>query len=665
MKKFLAIGLAAAFSVTMFAGCHKKGENTAPTIKGVQEEASVVAGNVWDALAGVTATDEEDGDLTSSIKVEARGLTFTDGKVTPAQARTTPYNVTYSVTDSEGETATATCKLTVDPATAELVNVYESDFSDVAPTWHDWDEAGENVPEGNNHYWKLEKNEDNGQKPEATATIEEGMLKVDVTDRKNLGDDKLMLTRHFDGLEIGTYKFIVWVRATAADDAEVKINMQTILDDSSAKNTSWDGKALGNYDEDNYYTNEEDVPHGLFGAKVGSSFKAIEFDFSITEKKINGTTASAIFRIALGGNDNPNAFKVDIEKIVIEKTTGSNAETDVFDKSNVTSVADLGLTLELGDGAENNVSTDFVTAEKETKIVISQYNTSGGSFSIVANIPITGKTINTTDTFGYSFDIKADNAYSNAEVHCGSSDRDTGDKWYAAAIGEINSTYKNLYHTFKFDQDYSEAVVHIFLGRVDNSPSETSNNIYIKNFRFFKVEGDKKTDKILDKFTVFGDEPVSVFNQSDDVFDAAPMGTAYFENGKLVYLIHQGGSDQGHNKLSIGFWDNPIGPLSANAFYVVSFKIKASVAIQFALALHDMEGGWDEGVGVLLRYADFNDNGLLEAGTEEKTITVETGLIRTAHEKCELLLEFGKWVGENKDVKIEISDVKIGYRAVV
>ncbi len=670
MKKIIAIGLAAALSLTVLAGCggndDKTGKNTAPTISGVSESATVMAGEEWDALKGVTASDAEDGDLTSEIEVSARGLTFENGKTTPAEPNESRgYQVRYTVKDSGGlEAEEQFCTLYVTQKAAELVNVFTADFSDLTPKY-DW--AEDNEGEGNNHWWSLTAADGSA----ATATLKEGRLEVDVTNRNNVGDDKLMLVRGFDDLPAGKYKFAVWAKATP----DVKINMNAILDETSldmSKIVDVGGEE-GNGDEK---WAAQNLGGGKYGEQVTAEYKVFALDFEIARDALNSDQAKVLFRICLGGNDNANAFKFDVEKITIWKTTGVNKETDVFDQSGVTSVADLGLTVDAGDGAENHVSTGFDETDKAAKVEVSQYNTTGGCWSIVAHIPVTGKTINTTDTYGYSFDIKADNAYGKAEVHCGlASNRDKGNVMYSGDVGEINSTYKHLYHTFKFEEAYSEIAVHIFLGKQENSPSAASNNIYIKNFRFFKVEGDEETTKIQDKFILFGDAsydktnkkyPISVYNQSDDAFDAAAMGTAYFENGKLVYLIHQSGSDWGHNKLAFGYWDNPIGPLPANAYYVVSFKIKASVALDFSLTLHDMEMSFVEADGgIPIRYADYGGHEMLHAGTEETTIEVSTQMASlVAHNKCELLLEFGKHLGTNKEVKIEISELKIGYRTV-
>ncbi|MDO5690187.1 MAG: cell wall-binding repeat-containing protein [Tissierellia bacterium] len=78
-------------------------ENAAPTISGVKNY-KVAVGTPVDLLAGVTASDKEDGDLTAALSVTPGTVdTSTPGKTT----------VTYSVKDSAGKTATATATVEV------------------------------------------------------------------------------------------------------------------------------------------------------------------------------------------------------------------------------------------------------------------------------------------------------------------------------------------------------------------------------------------------------------------------------------------------------------------------------------------------------------------------------------------------------------------------
>ena len=73
-----------------------KKPNTPPVIQGVYDT-TIKVGEAFNAMAGVTAYDEEDGDLTGEILLSG----FVNNNVAGS------YTVEYSVTDSEGTTTTA------------------------------------------------------------------------------------------------------------------------------------------------------------------------------------------------------------------------------------------------------------------------------------------------------------------------------------------------------------------------------------------------------------------------------------------------------------------------------------------------------------------------------------------------------------------------------
>ncbi|KAB5604538.1 immunoglobulin-like domain-containing protein [Bifidobacterium jacchi] len=77
-------------------------DTTAPVFSGV-EDATVAFGGAFDPLAGVSASDDVDGDLTKAIKVEGTVDTSKAGE----------YTLTYTATDAAGNTATATRTVTV------------------------------------------------------------------------------------------------------------------------------------------------------------------------------------------------------------------------------------------------------------------------------------------------------------------------------------------------------------------------------------------------------------------------------------------------------------------------------------------------------------------------------------------------------------------------
>lgn len=104
MKKIVFIAILALSVLTMSACVNRR--NQAPVFEGVNENPTIQLGEAYDPLDGVTAKDTEDGDLTSDITVS--GFLPEDVNIGGTLV------ITLSVTDSDGETTTATINLTVE-----------------------------------------------------------------------------------------------------------------------------------------------------------------------------------------------------------------------------------------------------------------------------------------------------------------------------------------------------------------------------------------------------------------------------------------------------------------------------------------------------------------------------------------------------------------------
>ena len=127
MKKEIK-GLCASLMITgaalSLAACKKT--NTAPVINGAKDNL-VKAGIEFDAMEGITASDKEDGNLTSKIMIESTPkLSFKNGKTTAENAGS--YELVYSVTDSDGNTVEAYSTLTVGKKTGDAVVYKAFDF---------------------------------------------------------------------------------------------------------------------------------------------------------------------------------------------------------------------------------------------------------------------------------------------------------------------------------------------------------------------------------------------------------------------------------------------------------------------------------------------------------------------------------------------------------
>lgn len=108
MKKMLLLLAGLSLTLTLVA-CGKDDKDpdptpdvNAPTFSGIAE-VEITIGDTFNPLTGVTATDAKDGDVTSSITVSGSVDTNTVGN----------YTLTYSVTDSDGNTKTATRRVVV------------------------------------------------------------------------------------------------------------------------------------------------------------------------------------------------------------------------------------------------------------------------------------------------------------------------------------------------------------------------------------------------------------------------------------------------------------------------------------------------------------------------------------------------------------------------
>ncbi len=109
-----------SFLFLLFAAvaCTPSAVRNAPTFSGV-EDINVLQGSTFDALEGVRATDHDGNDITADIEVDGFVNTLILGE----------FALTYTVTDSEGLTATAQRFITVIFETAAPYALYNGDFS--------------------------------------------------------------------------------------------------------------------------------------------------------------------------------------------------------------------------------------------------------------------------------------------------------------------------------------------------------------------------------------------------------------------------------------------------------------------------------------------------------------------------------------------------------
>ena len=599
-----ALSMLLAFTMILaLAACGNETVNNKPAITGVKD-LTVQAGNEIDVLAGVTASDAEDGDLTSMITVESTPvLTFKNGKATPEKAGS--YELTYTVTDKNGESVSEYATLVVTKKTAEAVLYQEFDFS------------GEHAVDAKGWTAYI------ADGVAATGELKQGAFVFDITNPGN-GDGDIKLSLSGLAVKAADYKVKVWAKSTA------KTYTHIIARDENAEGWSTFG--------------------GEFNKVIDTNIQALELNFTV------GAEGSAELMINLGkitpnpdnaADTTPENFTVTIDKIEIYEITGTEVEVPVYTNDFANGI-DNALTVGAGDGSSASATADNGAA----KVTIDAYQTTGGIWSTKVNLILPENAIEAGVKYYFSFDITTTNGQ-NGELLVESNVQEWQNRAYFGNLSVGAGETKTIHGVFTAEQTIADPVIRMQIG----NPNEgvTSNVITIDNVVFGKMEGDKDVNKDLYSFIAFGSHtangtnphfPWGTFNGTDEDNELG-VGTIWMENGKLFYRIDQGGKTDWHNKLYCGYGDNPL-VLEADSYYTIEITVKASKNINCAFFLNPL-GSWDP------RLAEGMD-----ITTEEKTFTFTTTDTLVTDMNFEMLFQFGsEATAAMGEVTIEFVSIKI------
>jgi predicted small lipoprotein YifL len=607
MRKVLAMLLAVAMLLSL-AACGPKGENTAPQIAGVKD-LTVQAESEIDVLAGITATDAEDGDLTSMITVESTPvLTFKNGKATPEKAGN--YELTYTVTDKNGQSVSEYATLVVTKKTADAVVYQEFDFD----TNHNVDANG----------WEAHVAEGVA----ATGELKQGAFVFDITN-PGAGDGDIKLALPGFAVKAADYKIKVWAKSTAKTYAHI------LARDENADGWSTFG--------------------GAFNVVIDETVKPLELNFTVSGD------GSAELLIHLGkitpnpdnaADTTPENFTVTIDKIEIYEVTGTEVKNPVYTNDFAAGV-EGGISVSAGDGASASVAADNGAA----KVTIGSYHNGGGVWSIKTDLPLPANGIEAGVKYYFSFKINAANGQTG-ECLVESATQEWANRVF---FGSLNATAGEdviVSGVFTAEQAIADPVIRLQIGNPGDGV--TSNVIVIDDVVFGKLEGDKETNKTIHKFHPFGAGtangtnphfPWGTFNGTDEDNEQG-VGTIWMENGSLFYRIDQGGVTDWHNKLYCGYGENPL-VLKADSYYTVEIVAKASKNVSCSFFLNPL-GNWDP------RLSEG-----LDITTEEQTFTFTTTDTLVTDMNFEMLFQFGsEATAALGEVTIEFVSITI-YQSVV
>ena len=539
-KSIIALILTLVLTLSCFGTAFA---SSAPVITGEADQ-TVEAGTEFDALAGLTATDAEDGDLTDMITVEAMpDLTFRNGKATPETAG--EYELIYAVTDKDGNTTEAYATLTVTKKKSEEVVYKAFDFSTQEVT--------------DNKGWEARI----GEAASASAALKKGAYVIEIANPGN-GDGDVQLAKAGFALKAADYKIKIWAKSTKPTYAHF------IARDENAEGWATFG--------------------AVWNARIEENIAPIELNFSASGE------GSAELLLNLGkitpnpdnaADTTPEDFTVTIDKIEIYEISGEEHQVPVY-------TADLtagGVTVDAGDGANASVAFDGTAI-----LTIDNYPTEGGVWSIKANIGLGGLTIEKGQKYYYSFTVNAANGQSG-ECLVESEARSWECRANFNGLGASAGEDAVVSAVFTAEADVSDPVIRLQIG---NAPEGAANNtIIIKDVVFGKVEGDKETHKTIEAFMPFGPNtanaenpayPWQTFNGTDEDNERG-VGTIWTEDGSFFYRIDNGGTVDWHNKLICGFGGNPL-TLASDSYYIVEITAKADKDVSCGVFLNPM-GGWD------------------------------------------------------------------------
>ncbi len=504
-----------------------EGDNTAPVLTGASDM-TVMAGTEVDALAGITASDDQDGDLTGLIVVEATpSLEFKNGKATPESAGT--YELVYSVTDKGGLTSEDYATLTVTKMQGEEEVYKDFDFSgDYAVDDHGW-----NV--------KI------GDSAKATGELKQGAFVFDIQD-PGQGDGEVALSKPGFQVKAADYLVKIWAKSTKQTYAHI------IARDENADGWATFGGAY------NVVIGQEVAPLELnFTSEAEGS---CELMFNLGKITPNPDNAE---------DTTPTDFTVTIDKIEIYEISGEETLVAAYKAA----PAEDNFVVEAGDGAEASAVFEGDTA----KAVITSYpSADGGVWSVKTDISIGDVTIEKGKKYYYSFDVNALDGQTGevlVESRAQGWECRANFNSLAAPAGE-QITFSGI---FTAEADVADPVIRMQIGNAPEGAS--SNEIVISNIEFGTVEGDKEVAKTIDSFMAFGrgsansenaDLPFETFNGTDEDNEKG-VGVVYAENGSFFYRIDNGGTVDWHNKLICGYTGNPL-TLESDAYYTIEITSK-------------------------------------------------------------------------------------------
>lgn len=535
-KQFLLFAGALFATMCCLSACGTPPDTVAPVITGVKDSTSIQLGDSFNALEGLRAIDDVDGDVTSSIVVTSMpALDFVNGVATPETKGA--YEITYTAKDKAGNEQQEYCTLTVTSKTSTESPYYNFDFTE-----YDTD--------------NVETFFDVVTYSEADANLQltDGILRLNVNSTGESGAIANSVTL-FNNVRttVGTsYKLNVYMKSSAP------VWFNFIANHSAAGwsplgTSNWNFSIPGT-DVYTLYSITFDAPAAAPDDYAGE----IPYDEVKTFLELGAYNVPEI-------GVNPSSFTVDILKTELYEIVGTEydesiGKTTAFsaDTSDALTVSPAEANTTYENGAAVYNVTQFVDGAAGWEIHLRH------KLGVAIE---TGKKYKIKYTMDTDADITAGGGICVEHIT---------EEWAnrAAFLGSpVHTAGSHEYElTFVAGADLSaqDAIIAWYLK--DAPDGQTTATLKLTSFEVFEVKGNKTSDKYTYHYYPFnGTTEWTCWNDTDDDLGQGGLGTMYFSNGSLVFDVETvSGVDYG-NKV----FNNAL-TFEEGCLYKIEFTVKAN-----------------------------------------------------------------------------------------
>lgn len=589
MKKFSVLAL--VFMVLfLIAACQTTEDFDPPVFEGV-EDTTIMQGETFDPLDGVTATDYDGNDLTDQIGVDG----FVNSSILGE------HNVTYSVTDDRDQTTTVNRYITVIFETDEPYQVYNGDFSLGTGGWQ-FDQPGGtaawsvedetlrvDIANPGNEWWQLqiyqllEIEEDVRYRVDIEARSEEGKsLGIGFEDTTagyamiaggtfaiDLTEDFETYTFYFDSdRSIDAAKFVLYLGQMHADEGESSVevsNVEITLADLDEGDATIEGA-------DDVVIMLNDPFERLDGVSA-----SVDGD-DVTESLIvNGIVNTSV------ANRTPFVVQyiLDLDDVFHVVTRVVDVEIGAAPNRLFNTDFEMGITGWTVDFPGNNAEGSMQVVDGELIVELDDVGTEYWH----AQLSQSGRLIEEGKTYELAVRAKAEDP---KVIGLGIEDANDGFAPLTETLPEfvLTEEYQTFTYQFTADDDYTNIKYALFFGRIAGSDAPTTVTV-----DFFSVR------EVVESGASVIENPYMEDDSGWNFDFPVGEGTMTFEDNTVVADITDPADYWWHIQLQ----QDGI-TVDAGVAYLVELRIKSSVERVVGLGLEDADSGFASVIDEPLEY---------------------------------------------------------------